>query len=102
MSDESGIIEGTIIDPDGVTLPGVSIILKSPVLIVEKLKTRTNDYGTYGFEKLAPGKYEVTAMLEGSETVVRIGIEVISEQTTVVEPIIMKLQETESENEDKK
>jgi hypothetical protein len=71
---QTGAIKGTVTDPDGVTLPGITVILKSPALVLPQLTTVTNANGLYRFPMLAPGSYEITFMLEGMNTLVRQGI----------------------------
>lgn len=70
----TGEINGTVTDPDGALLPGITVILKSPALVVEQMTTVTNANGKYRFHNLAPGNYELTFMLEGMNTLVRKGI----------------------------
>ncbi|UCH95193.1 MAG: TonB-dependent receptor, partial [Candidatus Aminicenantes bacterium] len=71
---QTGAINGKVIDPDNVALPGVTVILKSPALVLPQLTTVTNASGVYRFPMLAPGTYEITFMLEGMNTLVRRGI----------------------------
>ena len=57
-------IEGTIRDSSGGVLPGVTVEARSPSLAgVES--TVTDSSGTYRFPALRPGRYEVTATLQG-------------------------------------
>jgi len=64
-----GRIYGTIVDEEGMPLPGVTITLES-----EKIPTRssvTSEKGYFRFINLAPGKYKVTMELPGFVTQVR-------------------------------
>jgi hypothetical protein len=81
----TGNINGTVTDPDGVTLPGITVILKSPALVLPQLTTVTNASGIYRFLGLAPGTYELTFMLEGMNTLVRQGINVSAGKTATVD-----------------
>ena len=57
-------IEGTIRDSSGAVLPGVTVEARSPSLAgVESTVSDTS--GTYRFPALRPGRYEVTATLQG-------------------------------------
>lgn len=98
---QTGKIMGTVTDPDGATLPGVTVILKSPALILPQMTTVTNDQGIYRFLNLNPGTYQITFMLEGMmDTVVRDGIQVSVNATakidvkmqlkTITEQIVVK------------
>jgi hypothetical protein len=71
---QTGTINGTVTDPDGVTLPGITVILKGPALVLPQMTTVTNANGVYRFMGLNPGTYELTFMLEGMNTLVRKGI----------------------------
>lgn len=82
---QTGAIKGTVTDPDGVTLPGITVILKSPALVLPQLTTVTNSNGMYRFPMLAPGTYELTFMLEGMDTLVRQGIVVNIGKTATVD-----------------
>jgi len=82
---QTGALNGTVTDPDGGALPGITIILKSPALVLPQITTVTNAKGQYRFLGLAPGTYEVTFMLEGMNTLVRKGIIVKVGQTSTVD-----------------
>ena len=45
-------IDGTVTDPSGAALPGVSVTLKSSALQVPQLDTVTNSEGLYRFTQL--------------------------------------------------
>lgn len=64
----SGAINGTVTDPSGAVVPGVTVTLKS----VEKgftNNTKTNSQGFYQFQLLEPGTYTVTAAAASFKTV---------------------------------
>ena len=81
----TGVINGTVNDPDGVALPGITVLLKSPALVLPQLTTVTNASGVYRFMGLAPGIYELTFALEGMNTLVREGIIVGVGKTATVD-----------------
>jgi hypothetical protein len=71
QSVQTGAINGKVTDQEGTVLPGITIILKSPALVVPQMTTVSNNAGVYRFPALPPGIYEVTFMLEGMNTIVR-------------------------------
>jgi len=85
QSSQSGALRGTVTDPDGVTLPGITVTLKSPRMVIEKMTTVTNAAGIYRFMALAPGEYELTFELEGMNTLVRKGITVSVGKTSTID-----------------
>lgn len=91
---QTGGINGTVNDPDGVKLPGVTVVLKSPALVLAQLTTVTNANGVYRFPQLAPGTYELSFQLEGMNTLVRKGI-VVSIGRTVTVDVGMSLKSLE-------
>jgi outer membrane receptor protein involved in Fe transport len=85
QSSQTGALRGTVTDPDGVTLPGITVILKSPQMVIDQMTTVSNANGVYRFMGLAPGSYELTFMLEGMNTLVRKGIVVNVGKTSTVD-----------------
>src|SRR3954462_901525 len=59
-----GSISGTVKDPSGAVVPGVSVGAMNTVLGTE-FNTVTDGQGLYTFPKLPVGKYNVTMTLEG-------------------------------------
>ena len=71
-----GSVAGTVSDPSGAVLPGVTVEASSPALI-EKVRTAVTDgTGQYRIVNLPPGTYVVTFTLTGFSTVRREGVEV--------------------------
>jgi hypothetical protein len=62
--EQRGSIEGTVKDASGAVLPGVTVEARSPTL-VGVASAVTDAQGTYRFPSLSPGRYEVTATLQG-------------------------------------
>src|SRR5262245_65732081 len=57
-------IEGTVRDSSGAVLPGVTLEARSPSLA--GVETTVSDaQGVYRFPALRPGRYEITAKLQG-------------------------------------
>jgi len=73
---QTGSIKGTVTGPEGAPLPGITVTLKSPAIVVNRLVTVSNENGRYHFPALAPGAYDITYRLEGMNTLVRRGITV--------------------------
>src|SRR5438093_10333433 len=70
-----GSIVGTVKDPSGAVLPGVTVEGSSPALIEKTRSVVTGGTGQYSIENLRPGTYTVTFTLTGFAPVKREGIE---------------------------
>ena len=82
--DTTGTILGTITDASGAVLPGVSVTVKNTD--TSQSRTVVSDAaGSYRMPLLPPGHYEVTAQLQGFQTMVRSGITVTVGQQAVVD-----------------
>ncbi len=79
----TGAIRGTITDDEGVALPGVEVTVTSPALQGQRVAI-TSDKGTYHFMVLPPGVYNVTAKLQGFNTVVKTNVKIYLEFLTKV------------------
>ncbi|HOW85726.1 MAG TPA: TonB-dependent receptor [Candidatus Aminicenantes bacterium] len=78
----TGQLAGTVTDTDKAPLPGVSVTISSPSLMLPSMAATTNENGLYRFFSLPSGTYKVTFELNGFRTVVREGI-IISASRTV-------------------
>jgi hypothetical protein len=77
-------ITGTVKDPAGAVLPGVTVEASSPALI-EKVRSATTDgTGQYRIVDLRPGTYTVTFALTGFSSVRREGIELAGSFTATI------------------
>ena len=75
LAQAQSAITGTVRDPSGAVLPGVTVEAASPVLI-EKVKSAVTDAaGQYRIVDLRPGTYSVTFTLSGFTTLRRDEIE---------------------------
>jgi len=63
----SGSIAGRVIDPDGGVVPGVTIVVSSPVMAAAR-SIVTSARGEFGIADLAPGTYDLTLSLMGFKT----------------------------------
>jgi hypothetical protein len=65
-----GTIQGTITDPGGAVVPGVTIVATNVATAVETTR-QTNEAGLYVITPLPPGEYKVTVTHPGFQTVVQ-------------------------------
>jgi hypothetical protein len=72
---QTGNIHGAVTDTSGAVIAGVSIMLSSPAALTP-LTTLADSSGTYRFEQLAVGVYEVSATQSGFEKYVRQNIQI--------------------------
>src|SRR3989454_1343778 len=77
-------ITGTVKDPSGAVLPGVTVEATSDVLI-EKVRLATTDpTGQYRIVNLGSGKYSLTFALPGFTTYKRDGVELTGSFTATI------------------
>jgi hypothetical protein len=67
---QTATLEGTVTGPDGNPLPGVTITVKSPAMMGERIAVTTTT-GDYVLRGLPPGDYTITLGLEGMQTVTK-------------------------------
>ena len=84
------ILTGTVHDPSGAVLPGVTVEAASPVLIEKSRSATTDGSGQYRIIDLKPGSYTLTFTLSGFTTVRRANIELSGTQTVTI-PIEMRV-----------
>ena len=82
QTSQTGTIGGSVVAEDGSVIPGVTVDLRSPAIVLEKMTAVTNEEGQFRFRNLAPGTYEITFTLEGMKTLIRKGIVVNVGSTT--------------------
>ena len=70
---QTGNIVGTVTSADG-ALPGVTVTIKSPAMMLPSMTVVTSAKGTFRFMGLAPGDYEMTFEMPGLQTVIRKGV----------------------------
>ncbi len=85
----TGKLTGTVTDNGKLALPGVTVKISSPSLMVPEMSAITNQDGLFRMVSLPPGTYKVTFELEGFKTVVREGI-IINSNLTVTLPVEME------------
>jgi len=69
QSSTSGLIRGTVTDPLGGVLPGVTVVATSDALIAGQKVAITSAEGNYRFPALPPGVYSLEAQLDGFQPV---------------------------------
>jgi hypothetical protein len=79
----NGTIEGTIKDPSGAVLPGVSVTVKN-INTGDQRTVVTNDQGIFRAPLLSLGNYVVSAELEGFKKYEQTGIELTAGSTAVI------------------
>jgi hypothetical protein len=79
----TGKITGVLTDPTGAAVPNGAVILKSTALMVDR-STKTQSDGSYFFDLLPPGDYEVIASAPGFKTVQRTGVSITAGFTATV------------------
>src|SRR6185436_7556488 len=91
----TGVIEGTVYDPDGGVLPGATVTLVNTATNYEQVATTGNE-GRFRAVLLPLGPYRITVALEGFATLVRTGID-LSVGQTINLPLNLQLAGVEQE-----
>ncbi|HKG17161.1 MAG TPA: carboxypeptidase-like regulatory domain-containing protein, partial [Solirubrobacteraceae bacterium] len=91
----TGVIEGTVYDPDGGVLPGATVTLTNTATNFEQVATTGNE-GRFRAVLLPLGPYRITVSLEGFATLIREGIDLAVGQTINL-PIRLQLAGVEQE-----
>jgi hypothetical protein len=84
MALAQAVIAGTVKDPSGAVLPGVTVEATSPALIEKMRFAVTDGTGQYRVEDLRPGVYTVTFSLPGFNTHKHEGIELTGSFTATI------------------
>src|SRR5215510_1600182 len=82
-----GTVTGTVLDPTGAVIAGVSVTLTGVETGV-RLSTTSNDAGVYRFDAVDPGTYDLTVSLPGFRTYLssRVGVE--ANRATTIDPTL--------------
>src|SRR6516165_3514539 len=83
FAQQTGSIQGKVVDTSGAVLPGVTVEAKSNVLPSARTTVSGSD-GMYVMPLLPPGHYTLTFTLSGFQTLTR-GADVQLEQVTAVD-----------------
>lgn len=76
----TGSIQGQVVDDQGAPLPGVTVTASSPSLQGQQVSV-TDAGGAFRFPALPPGTYNITAQLEGFNTVEQVNVALGIDQT---------------------
>ena len=80
---QTGSISGTIVDVEGIFLPGAIVTLSGPAMMGAKNYV-SSETGKFRFVALSPGEYEVKVELPGFKTHIRKGLRASVGKTTKV------------------
>ncbi len=80
----TGKLVGIVTDNNGVFLPGTTVTIKSPSLILAEMVRVVSESGYYKFVTLPSGIYQVTYEMPGMKTIIREGIVIIAGGTTTL------------------
>jgi hypothetical protein len=81
----TGSILVRTVDEQGGMVPGVTVTISSPTLVSGRATGTTDASGSYRFPSLPPGMYSVKVELQGFQTIIREGIQVLVGDTATVE-----------------
>src|SRR6266704_1878350 len=73
-ADELAAVTGLVTDPNGRSVPGVTVIITNLSTNVAS-RTVTNDQGIYRVPSLQPGIYRITVDKDGFKSIVKSGVE---------------------------
>jgi hypothetical protein len=76
----TGVIQGTVVDEQGGTVPGANVEVRNPDTNFSKSLTTTGD-GRFVFLQLQPGRYVLTVSKQGFATVIQENLELTVGQT---------------------
>ena len=79
-----GTITGTVVDPSGAVVPGVTVTITSPVLLTPRTMV-TDSAGGYAFQSLPLGDYSASYELAGFKKVLREGLTVTAARTLTID-----------------
>lgn len=85
---QTGTLAGAVKDAQGLALPGVSVTIASPAIILPQMAAVTNEQGLYRFLSLPPGFYEITFALDGMNTLVRKEVKVSVGLTATIDAVL--------------
>lgn len=84
----TGGLKGTVIDTDGLPVPGVVVSLTGDTLIGGAQERTTDGSGTFSFVALPPGTYQLTVIKAGFKAMTLTGIQINVNRTNVREVIL--------------
>ena len=91
----TGRIQGTVTDPSGAALPNAQLTATSPAMMAPRTATAQSD-GSYLFDQLPPGTYDLSVTASGFRTWVQRGIVINPGFTATIRPELQVGQVSES------
>jgi hypothetical protein len=91
----TGRLRGTVVDPQGLALPGVTVTIRSEALMGGERKAVTGVTGAYSFTGLPPGIYSAASELEGFESANQENVKVAINTTSTVHFVLYPAEFTE-------
>ncbi|MFX0198146.1 MAG: carboxypeptidase regulatory-like domain-containing protein [Candidatus Hodarchaeota archaeon] len=85
---QAGALFGRASDQDERPLAGITIAIKSNVIILREMSTKTNEQGIYRFPSLPPGLYDIRFIAPGLKEVHFKEVKVDVGKTTVIDAIL--------------
>ncbi|MBM3294582.1 MAG: TonB-dependent receptor, partial [Candidatus Aminicenantes bacterium] len=85
---QTGTLIGTVYDNEKQPLPGVTVSISSPALILPKMEMVTTERGFYRFPALPPGLYKITYSLPNFKTLIRENVRVTIGETTTIDGLL--------------
>lgn len=82
---QTGTMSGSVADDLKQPLPGVTVTIKSPAIILPQMSTVTGPGGRYRFLSLPPGLYEIAFTIDGFNAFVRKEVRVSVGSTTTID-----------------
>jgi hypothetical protein len=90
----TGSISGTLKDPSGAVIPGVTLIATNMAQGIQN-KTTSDDKGYYIFPSLPVGRYDLQAQVEGFRTVKRSGLVIDADSALHVDLTVEMIEKIE-------
>jgi hypothetical protein len=84
---QTGAVEGTVVDMDGIALPGVAVNLSGPALL-RPMDAVTTAVGTFRFILVPVGTYDVSFTLTGFQTLTEKGVGVMLRRTSTLRVVL--------------
>lgn len=75
---DTGSLEGTILDPDGLEVPSATVTLIETRQVGSRKVRSTDGIGHYRFDSIPPGLYDLTASKPGFQTITVVGVQVLA------------------------
>jgi len=93
---QTGSIRGVVQDDNGEVLPGATVTINSPSLMIKDYSVTTGSKGGFRFPALSPGTYELQVSLSGFQSIRRPNI-IVSMNSTVTLNITLEPSPIEEE-----